>query len=183
MITGLNVFGCHNCQRRLDAYLDQRLPPRQRRWVARHLDTCPACYAACIERRELRRELQRSLPLVGKSHTPDFGAIWGAVQAELPRHEPPPPYRMRYGLALLALIIVFLLPLTGAGREARAALPPTHPAPVVASTQSPEITEAVVVATSTALVTHESNLTTLSSPPTLPEPATQTPPARFEWQQ
>lgn len=169
------MFACWRCQRNLDAYLDHELPSHIRRRVARHLDDCPRCYQAYIQRRELRHELQRTLPLVGRGDAPDFTALWGAIQAELPRPASSPrPYHMRFGLAALALMVMFLLPFTLRHHEASSSTPARHPVPVAAVTDTPESTEPVgVVATVVASITRESQLIPATSVPTMPEPGIQ----------
>ncbi len=167
------IFNFRHCETYLDAYLDHDLPPRKRQWVARHLDQCPDCYRAYRQKRDLRAELQRSVPLVGQRQQPDFGALWTNIQREIP--QPPSifaPVRMRFGLTAIAVMVMFLLPFTMGHRDARLALPPTYPLPVSAATEAAESTEPVAEATQVASLTLESKLHAATSVPTLPEPVT-----------
>ncbi len=167
-MTILKFFSCSHYQKHLDAYLDHRLAPRLQQRVARHLDDCPRCYLRYTQQRELRRELQRTLPLVSQYEKPDFKRLWVGIQAELPRHGV--PSRMRYGLAVMALMVMFLLPFTMAHRDIM--LAPTIPEPGERVTETPESTEAIAEATVVASLTHESDYTPATSLPTIPQPGT-----------
>lgn len=162
----LYFVACHYCKSQLDAFIDGSLSPRARRRVARHIDTCPACYRVYANRRDLRRELQASIPLVGRDHTPDFDRMWGAIRAELPR--PRPRYtQFRYGLVMLMLVLVLVVPLT-LGNSDLTRTPPDQPRPQgELATETPD--HADPAATAIASATQHSR-DDLSTPPTLPEP-------------
>lgn len=170
-----------HCENDLDAYLDQSLPPRKRQRVARHLDACPACYRAYRQKRDLRAELQRALPLVGQRHEPDFAALWGNIQREIPQPQPVlPPGRMRLGLAALMVMMMLMLPFIAGQHEAALAQLPTYPRPLVVATESPESTEPVTEASLMASLTRESQFVSVTSVPTLPEPDVQEPVRGFD---
>lgn len=160
---------CRHTQKNLDAFIDNTLPQRARRRIARHIDLCPTCYQEFVRRRDLRRELQHSLPLVGRSHAPDFERLWGSIRAELPRSGPR-YMQFRYGLAAFMLLLALLVPFTMGHQELSAI--PQQPSPQTeASTQTPAGTDKpLVVATAIASSTETSSLVEGTSPPTLPEP-------------
>ena len=161
-----NFLACGYCQARLDAYLDDTLNPRARRRVARHIDSCPSCYRVYVQRRELRRELQNEVPLVGRDHEPDFGRMWAAIRADLPR--PKPRYaQFQLGLVALLLLLVMMVPFMMGNHELARALPPQPQPHEESAAQTAESTEPVAVATVAA--TSEIN-TEYAVPPTQPEP-------------
>jgi anti-sigma factor RsiW len=159
---------CRYVRANLDKFLDGDLSIGARRRVARHVDTCPACYAAYTQRRDLRRDLQQALPLVGRTPAPDFNRMWDVIRADLPR---PQRTQFRYGLVMLILTLALLVPLTMGNHElarpaAYAAVPHTE-----VSTETPDHAgEPVAAATLTAASTITSDLVRETAPPTLPEP-------------
>jgi anti-sigma factor RsiW len=161
----MNYLLCRYCQFNLDAFLDGRLSPHARRRIARHIDQCPACYQAYIGRRELRRELQQSLALVGHNHQPDFARIWQSVQAEIPR---PLPRRtpFRFGLVALLLLLGLVLPLTLGNRDLGRVVP-SQPKPHTEEsiTEMPDGLEPDISVTAVASVPNQ------LPPPTQPFPA------------
>ncbi len=160
---------CRYTQSRLDHYLDSALPVRTRRLVARHLDSCPACYQEYTRRRDLQRELRQGLPLVGRGHEPDFDRMWGAIRSELPRSRPRYA-QFRYGLVAFVLLLALLVPFTMGNHEL--SVVPQQPSPqTAASTETPTSTdEARMVSTAIASATEVSSLDGDPAPPTLPEP-------------
>lgn len=160
------MIACRYCRVHLDAYLSGELAPPARRRVAVHLDQCAACYAAYVQRREVARELRRSLPLVGYSKEPDFGQVWLRVQAEVPQGSSHP---VQYGLAALLLALMLLVPFTMGHRDVAAALP-TQPAPqLIDASQTPA--RAVAIGSPTAGPTaHTLAAPAAGTPPTMPEP-------------
>lgn len=163
----LKFLLCKLYQRQIDAYLDKRLSPRARRRLARHIDECPACYRAYVQRRELRRELQAGVPLLGRHHQPDFDRMWEAVRAELP--QPRHQVSFRYGLAALMLLLALLVPFTMGNRDLMHALPDQPEPNADFITETPPGGQAIAAATLAAPNTYENDLE-LATPPTLPEP-------------
>lgn len=164
-------ISCYTCRQRLDPYIDQRLSIGQRRQVAHHLDHCAACYVSYNQRRELRRELGYHLPQLGREHTTDFQRVWSAIQSELPlQPSSQTGFQMRFGLAAMMLMVLFLLPFTMGHQDVvRNTIPPTQPAPELVTTGTPGIL--VTLATEEAVtLTRESRLKAMTAPPTLPEP-------------
>ena len=161
----MNYFLCRYCKFNLDAFLDGRLSARARRRFDRHIDTCPGCYHAYVARRDLRRELQQSLALVGQNHHPDFARIWQSVKAEIPRRSTRQT-QFRYGLVVLLLLLGLVLPFTlGNGDLGRVV--PSQPKPHTdeAVTEAPNGLEPEV--TVTAVASSSMQL----PPPTQPFPA------------
>lgn len=166
----MNWLMCRYCRANLDAFMDRALTPRARRRVARHIDSCPSCYEVYTLRRELRRELQQAIPLVGRGHTPDFERIWGAVRVEIPR----PSGRQaqfRYGFAALLLLLALLVPFTMGNHELTRAVPvPPVPYTDVSNETPASAEEPQLVATVAASSTTSSSPAQETAPPTLPEP-------------
>lgn len=161
----INWWLCRYSRANFDAFLDGTLAPRARRRIARHLDACPACYEAYSRRRDLRRDLQQTIPLVGRNHTPDFERMWNAVRVEIPRPQSRRT-QYRYGFAALLLLLALLVPFTMGNHELTRAVP-VPPVPAIeVSTETPASADAPeLVATVAASSTAPNN-----APPTLPEP-------------
>lgn len=166
-------FACSHCQAHIDAYLDNQLSPRARRRINRHLDECADCYAFYAQCRDLRGELQRSLPLVGHTtrQQPDFALMWTAIHAELP----PAPSTLdrerqgyRYGLVAVMFMLMLLLPFTMGHRDIPMIMP-SPPAPDSQENSTPARTQPVAIATVSASVT-ESHIKPATLLPTVPEP-------------
>ena len=163
------MTGCRYCRAHLDAYAAGELAPPARRRVAAHLDHCAACYAVYAQRREVVRELQRSLPLLGYANPPDFGQVWLKVQRELPRGS---GHSMQYGLAALLLLVLLLVPFTMGHRDIAAALP-TQPAPhQLDGDQTPARAPARAQTVTAAPRTATLSPPAFGTPPTMPEPNT-----------
>ncbi len=164
------MFGfliCHYTRVRLDAFIDAELSPRVRRRVAQHLDRCPHCDRAYRQRRELRRELQQTLPLVGTHVTPDFAALWVDIRAEIPRKSP--PRKFRYGLVMLLLAMALVTPFTmGNGRVTQVLPDQPVPEAQLATETGEDVTLPALQATAVAASTRAGWLS--DSPPTMPEP-------------
>jgi predicted anti-sigma-YlaC factor YlaD len=128
------MMTCHECQKHLVGYIHNELKPHLRRRVAYHLDDCPACYAVYGRQRELARELQLTIPLIGRGDTPRFDHVWASIQIEMnqPRRSAASNwYQFRYGLAMMAAMLVLLFPwVVGGRRDLTLAAPPTQPAPL-----------------------------------------------------
>jgi len=163
----VRFLACKLCQRQIDSYLDRTLSLHARRQMAQHIDECPACYRTYVQRRDLRRELQRSVPLVGRHHHPDFDRMWGAIQAELPQ----PRYQtsFQYGLVALMLLLALLVPFTMDNRDLVRALPDQPRPHTEIATETPVGGQWAVAATLAAPATAETE-PALATPPTLPEP-------------
>ena len=152
---------CGECRSHLVDFVHGDVSPLLRRRVARHLDHCPACYNLYLQELDLINDLKRNVPLIGKGHQPSFDAIWAEIQTDIVKPKPRmPQFHMRYGLAMLALVIVFLVPLTMGNQNLTLASPPTQPAPL-AQHATPNGTEPGAVETPVAIsfLTGESQVT------------------------
>ena len=152
---------CGECRSHLVAFLHGDVSPLLRRRVARHLDHCPACYSLYLQELDLMRDLKRNVPLIGQGHQPSFDAIWAAIQTDIVKPKPSlPRFHMRYGLAMLALVTVFLVPLTLGNQNLTLASPPTQPVPLT-QPATPKGTEPGVLETPVAIsfLTDESQVT------------------------
>jgi anti-sigma factor RsiW len=160
------MFG--HCRGSLDAYLDGQLTPKARRRVAQHISRCETCYADYARRRDLRDELQRTMPLIGADQ-PDFKRMWHAIRVELPRDDRRRT-QARYGLAALMLMLSLLIPFTMGHRDIPMVLP-SRPAPDSTLEQgTPSQREPVAVATIVVSVTQGHEKEAATQLPTVPEP-------------
>jgi anti-sigma factor RsiW len=158
---------CRYCRANLDAFLDSTLALRARRRVARHIDSCPTCYDVYTRRRQMRRELQQNIPLVGRRHTPDFDRIWSAVRVELPRPQARHT-RYRYGFVALLLLVALLVPFTMGNHELTRAVPVPPVPETEASTETPISADGPELVATVAV--SSTNMAQETAPPTLPEP-------------
>jgi anti-sigma factor RsiW len=158
---------CKFYQRQIDAYLDKTLNMRARRRLARHIDECPSCYRAYAQRRDLRRDLESAVSLVGRHHEPDFDRMWGTIRAELP--QPRYQTQFRYGLVGLMLLLALLVPFTMGNRDLARHVPDQPKPHTDPATETPVASQLVAAATEVAPATQAQDLV-LETPPTLPEP-------------
>lgn len=152
---------CSDCRSHLVAFLHGDVSPLLRRRVARHIDHCTACYSLYLQELDLMRDLKRTVPMIGQGHRPAFEAIWAEIQTDIvkPKRDLP-RFHMRYGLAALALVMVFLVPLTLGNQNLTLASPPTQPIPLTQHA-TPKSTEPGTVETPVAVsfLTDESQAT------------------------
>jgi len=124
-------INCGDCRANLVAFAHGDGSPLLRRRVARHLDHCMACYDLYRQELDLKRDLKREVPRIGAAHQPNFNQLWAAIQQDITKPRPSAPrFHMRYGLAVVALALVFLLPMTMGGQRMLLAAPPTQPIPL-----------------------------------------------------
>jgi anti-sigma factor RsiW len=152
-------FRCRYTQARMTAYLNGELLPKARRRVTRHLDVCSTCSAYYVREREVKRDLERHVRLVGQPQGPQLQKLWMAIQQEI---NPPAAQRRTnpasYGFAALVLILMLLVPATLGNRNVPFSLEP-RPAPALAVTGTPK-TGGTQSATTIALkLTGESDAT------------------------
>jgi hypothetical protein len=163
------LFG--HCGRHLDAYLDGQLSPKARRRVAQHLSRCETCYADYARRRDLRNELQNTLPLIGTlDQRADFTRMWHSIRTELPRGDRR-RYQLqaRYGLVVAMLLIMLLVPFTMGHRDLPILLP-SRPAPD-STEELGTPTQPVAMATVAVSVTQGHENENATQLPTVPEPS------------
>ena len=163
----IRLLVCKFYARQIDSYLDKTLNLRARRRFARHIDDCATCYRAYVRRRDLRRDLQGAVALVGRDHTPDFDRMWGAIRDELPQPRYQAPFR--YGLAALMLLLALMVPFTMGNRDLGRAVPDQPQPHTDLATETPVGSQLVAAATQIAPAT-EAHVYILGTPPTLPEP-------------
>jgi len=106
------MFKYHYCKSRLVAFLNGELPPHARRRVARYIDECPDCYEEYMRQRELQYQLKADMPYLGQPGVGQLDRLWSRIQADMqPPRTRPIRFRMRYGLATMALVLVLMLPM------------------------------------------------------------------------
>src|SRR5687767_15006149 len=120
---------CGECRLHLVAFLHGDVSPLLRRQVARHLDHCPDCYGLYLQELDLMRDLKREVPRIGAGHQPRFDQVWAAIQQDIVKPSMP-RFHMRYGLAMVALMLVSLVPLTMGNTKLAFASPPPQPIPL-----------------------------------------------------
>lgn len=137
----LTLIRVHYAKSRMVAYVNGELSPAARRRIGRYIDLYPVVYAAYLKQREIARELNWRVPLIGYPEKPTLDRMWSAIQTELNlsgTDTPPSPQpqryllgtlRLRYGVMGLALAFVFLLPLTLNGNHSAFAHSLSQPAP------------------------------------------------------
>ena len=122
---------CGECRSHLVAFLHGDVSLLLRRQVARHLDHCPACYELYRQELDLMRDLKREVPFIGAMHQPRFDQVWAAIQQDIVKPKSAMPrFHFRYGLAMMALVFVFLVPFTMGSQNFALASPPTPPVPL-----------------------------------------------------
>jgi anti-sigma factor RsiW len=134
---GKNI-SCQRCQLQLIAYLNRELRPSMRERMARHLDTCPICYARFMQESQLASELQQEMPLVGRGQTPGFDQVWSAFQRGGRGSSARSSFTqsIRYGWAVLAAAVMLVIPMTMGAQRVTLASAPTQPSPMQIAQQS-----------------------------------------------
>lgn len=71
------------CQVHMAKYLSGDLSDVARRRIARFIDECQDCYDEYLRQREIRDQLQRNLPVLGRPDAQRLDSIWMSLQSEL----------------------------------------------------------------------------------------------------
>ena len=129
----MSTLSCNQCQKHLVAYIQHELPSVTRQRVARHLDTCSNCYRAYIDQQHLSRDLSNVVPLMGAGKPPAFEQVWAATRTDTRsgRRFSSATYSVRYGVVMLVVTLVLLLPFAMGKRVSTLASPPTQPSPLI----------------------------------------------------
>lgn len=126
---------CRYTRAKLPAFVNRELPARTRTHVAQHIDECEDCYRAYVHQRHLAREVMQGLPTFGTPTEPALDRMWTNIEQEMARPAaaswPPRRLSLGYGLAVLALALLLMLPATMNGVYAQTWTPASIPAPVV----------------------------------------------------
>lgn len=164
------AMSCKHCQKHLIAYIQRELPPAKRRTIARHLDTCATCYPIYREQLRMSSELTQFVPLVGQGKPPSFEKVWAATRLDTRagRRFSSTTYSMRYGVVMLMITLMVLLPFAVGKHGSAFASPPTQPAPLLrlatpisTETHSPGLTVAFQQDGTPAPIRLQSTLTPL----------------------
>ncbi len=124
------MISCKQCQKHLVTYVHHELPPKLNRKVAQHLDRCETCYSAYMEQKRLVTELRRSVPVVGNGRVPSFERFRTAARLESTRRMTS-YYPLRYGMVMVVVTVLLLIPFALGKSNQVFAGPPTQPAPLV----------------------------------------------------
>ena len=129
----MSTLSCNQCQKHLIAYIQHELSSVTRQRVARHVDTCSNCYRAYVDQQRLSRELHQAVPLIGQGKPPAFERVWAATRLDTRsgRRFSPAAYSVRYGVVMLMVTLVLLLPFAMGKRVSTLASPPTQPSPLL----------------------------------------------------
>ncbi len=154
----LNI-SCGECQTHLIAFVHGDGTPLMRRRISRHLDHCSVCYSHYRRELELKQQLSREVRLIGGTDQPDFTRVWVEIQTNMEAGKSPVPrLDVRYGLAMLGLMLAILAPLTLGNQNLPLEMPPTQPAPLVVH-MTPNTTASTITETTVAFLTDESQVT------------------------
>ena len=133
------MISCKYCQKHLVTYIHRELSPKQQRKVAEHLDRCETCYALYLEHKRMANELLRIVPTVSSGRPPAFDRVWAAARLDAARRTSN-YYPLRYGMAMVAITVLLLIPFALGRTNQVLAEPPTQPAPLLRVT--PNVTVA-----------------------------------------
>jgi len=134
------MISCKHCQKHLVTYIHRELPPKLHRKVSEHLDRCETCYALYLEHKRMSTELSRIVPTISAGKPPAFDRVWAAARLDAARRTSN-YYPLRYGMAMVAITLLLLIPFALGRSNQVLAEPPTQPAPLL------RVTPLVTVAT------------------------------------
>lgn len=158
------MYSCQEYQPKIIAYLHEELAPPIRQKVAIHIDQCAACYAYYVRQRDLARELEMRMSLIGQAKPAQLRRVWSSIQDDMEQPRIRGRFRLRYGVAAFIFMLALILPWKTQSRvEARYL--PLQPVPVVEdATKTPALHLAKSAAT---LMTYsaEDNLLTPTRAP------------------
>ncbi len=124
------MISCKHCQKHLITYLHRDLPPNQQRKIGEHLDRCQTCYTLYLEHKRISSELGRTIPIINSGRPPTFDRVWAAARLDAVRRTSN-YYPLRYGMAMVAITILLLIPFALGRSNQVLAEPPTQPAPLL----------------------------------------------------
>jgi len=133
------MISCKQCQKHVIGYINHELSPKLRDQVAKHLDQCEFCYSLYLQHKRITNELNRVMPLVGNYRPPSFERVWNATRLDAARRTSN-YYPLRYGMAMVAITVLLLIPFALGRTNQVLADPPTQPAPLLRLT--PNVTAA-----------------------------------------
>jgi hypothetical protein len=124
------MISCKQCQKHVMGYIQRDLEPQLNWQVSQHIHQCENCYAVYQEEKRLLADLRRVVPKIGNDQPPAFERVWKATRAASV-HRSTPQYSLRYGMAMLIVTFLLLIPFAiGKGNQVFAG-PPTQPAPLI----------------------------------------------------
>jgi|GEM_PF-645221 len=174
------MLKCRYARARIPAFINQELPINARRYVARHLDECPACRAQFEAQKTLRQTLMAEVPRLGQPASGALANVWSRIAADLqtPTLPAPSPTRFRtaaYGFTTALFALGMMLPLAAHFAPADALPRQPRPAPVVRTdtdTTSEAMLTASAQATQIAFVLNYKSSIEAYNTPEIVEPAT-----------
>jgi hypothetical protein len=176
------MLKCRYARARIPAFINQELPINARRYVARHLDECPACRAQFEAQKTLRQILMAEVPRLGQPTSGALENVWSRIAADLQAPAAPLPTRTpfrtaAYGFAAALFGLGMMLPLAAHFAPVDAQPRQPRPAPIVhTDTDTDSTSEALLTAsaqaTQIAFVLNYKPSIEAYNTPELAEPAT-----------
>jgi anti-sigma factor RsiW len=172
------MLKCRYTRARIPAFINQELPINARRYVARHLDECPACRAQFEHQKTLRHTLMAEVPRLGQPTAGTLENVWSRIAADLKEPAPAPTHlpvlrTVGYGFAAAMVGLALLLPLGSHFSPAQELPRPVRSLPIV---RTDSTTQAVQTASAQAtqiafVMDYERSIEEFNTPD-LPAPAT-----------
>ncbi len=114
-------FKLRYCKVQMARYLSGDLSAAARRRVARYIDESEDCYQEYMRQRAFALKLERGLPTLGQPDAPKLEALWSSIEKELQAPparrawledlRSPPRLQFSYGLTMVLISLLLLLPL------------------------------------------------------------------------
>lgn len=174
------MLKCRYARARIPAFINQELPINARRYVARHLDECPACRAQFEAQKTLRQTLMAEVPRLGQPASGALENVWSRIAADLQApaasHPLRTPFRTAvYGFSAALVGLTMMLPMAAHFAPVDALPRQPRPAPVV-RTDTDSTSEAMLTASAQAtqiafVLNYKSSVAEYNTPE-LAEPAT-----------
>lgn len=142
------MLTCRYTRARLTAFINQELPASTRRYVARHLDHCPACRAHYKAQKGVRQTLMIEVPRLGQPAPQTLATLWTQITADLQQPAPTVTVTatrrpMLYGIAAGAASLMLLASMALHWHAPYTALSLSQPAPL---SQADETSPALLTA-------------------------------------
>lgn len=103
------MLKCRYTQARIPALINQELTVHTRRYLMRHMATCPHCRAEYEAQKQVREQLLRDMPQVGQPTTAALRRVWNAIEQDVvPRPRVLWRWSWLYSGAALLLVLVAL---------------------------------------------------------------------------
>ncbi|MGB1288479.1 MAG: anti-sigma factor family protein [Aggregatilineales bacterium] len=112
-------LSCRYNQARMPAFVSGDLPVETRRFIARHMETCPACRAEYERQKAAARNFTREMPVFASPLESRLDTLWASIAQELkqtpapetalPQQSATMPPKLRYGFAVMMFIVAIMV--------------------------------------------------------------------------